>query len=538
MLPSNRTSMDINDQSTVVSPNDSPKFKNSGGPSRVESMDLEAAAASASEKEKRPEEAITTTTSNVEDQDLERRRSAMREAWPDAELDADPTLAKEALQEEKDIFLVTFDRDDPLDPKNWGRVYRWYLTFASSLLVLNASFASSAPSGMLPVIMREFHMSQVEGTLTVSMFILGYVVGPFIWAPTSETVGRRPMFIIGIFGYFVFQFACALSPNAAALLIFRFLGGCFAACPLTNSGAILGDIWDPETRGTATAIFTLSPFAGPAIGPIVGGAIYLKGISWKWLFWILTIFAGLCWLLVIFTIPETYGPVILVKKAKALRRSTGDERYKAPLELQEARWTKTVGRILGRPWKIFFQEGMLVIITFYMSFVYGLLYLLFLAYPVVFVVGHHLNALESGLTFLPLFLGGVVAVVAYIFFFAPRYAKVSAAYNGRAPPEARLPMAKWGGIILGVSMLWFGWTSYPSISIWSPIVAGLGIGASVVLLFLSLFNYLIDAYLLVAASALASSTVVRSAFGAGFPVSFPPPLSPCFSFLLWSSFLF
>ncbi|KAG8751818.1 hypothetical protein FRC14_007587, partial [Serendipita sp. 396] len=84
MLPSNRTSMDINDQSTVVSPNDSPKFKNSGGPSRVESMDLEAAAASASEKEKRPEEAITTTTSNVEDLDLERRRSAMREAWPDA----------------------------------------------------------------------------------------------------------------------------------------------------------------------------------------------------------------------------------------------------------------------------------------------------------------------------------------------------------------------------------------------------------------------------------------------------------------------
>ncbi|KAG8835609.1 hypothetical protein FRC20_007220 [Serendipita sp. 405] len=154
MLPSNRTSMDINDQSTMVSPNDSPKFKNSGSPSRVESMDLEAAAASASEKEKRPEEAITTTTSNVEDLDLERRRSAMREAWPDAELDADPTLAKEALQEEKDIFLVTFDRDDPLDPKvcyiylsselalthlsgfhqNWGRVYRWYLCVKPEVL--------------------------------------------------------------------------------------------------------------------------------------------------------------------------------------------------------------------------------------------------------------------------------------------------------------------------------------------------------------------------------------------------------------------
>jgi hypothetical protein len=122
---------------------------------------------------------------------------------------------------------------------------------------------------------------------------------------------------------------------------------------------------------------------GPAIGPIAGGYIAVGGLSWRWLFWILTIFvrtciayfvrilteiqSGFCWLLIIFTIPETYGPVILAKKAKALRASTGDNRYKAPLELQEVSWRKKVGRILGRPWKIFFVEAMLVIITLYMS---------------------------------------------------------------------------------------------------------------------------------------------------------------------------
>jgi MFS family permease len=46
----------------------------------------------------------------------------------------------------------------------------------------------------------------------------------------------------GFFGYFIFQIACALAPNVPALLIFRFLSGCFAACPLTNSGALLGDM--------------------------------------------------------------------------------------------------------------------------------------------------------------------------------------------------------------------------------------------------------------------------------------------------------
>lgn len=106
----------------------------------------------------------------------------------------------------------------------------------------------------------------------------------------------------------------------------------------------------------------------------------------------------------------------------------------------------------------------------------------------------------------------------YLYVFAPQYARASKAHGGQAPPESRLPMAKWGGPILAISMFWFGWTSYSSISLWVPVLAGLGVGLSVILLFLSLFNYIIDAYLLVAASALASSTVVRSAFGAAFPV--------------------
>jgi hypothetical protein len=71
--------------------------------------------------------------------------------------------------------------------------------------------------------------------------------------------------------------------------------------------------------------------------------------------------------LIIVGIPETYGPVILLKKAKDLRASTGDSRYKAALEIEVTSFAKKVGRILGRPWKIFFVESMLVIITLYMS---------------------------------------------------------------------------------------------------------------------------------------------------------------------------
>ena len=101
--------------------------------------------------------------------------------------------------------------------------------------------------------------------------------GPLLWGPLSESYGRRPIFIISFIVYTGFQVGCALSKNTASILIFRFLGGCFAAAPLTNSGGVLADIWDTDHRGQAMSIFSLAPFAGPSIGPIVAGFISVSG---------------------------------------------------------------------------------------------------------------------------------------------------------------------------------------------------------------------------------------------------------------------
>ncbi len=122
-----------------------------------------------------------------------------------------------------------------------------------------------------------FQFSREVAILTISLFVAGYCVGPLLWGPLSESYGRRPMFIISFVCYMGFQVGCALSKNTASILIFRFLGGCFAAAPLTNSGALLADIWDTDHRGQAMSIFSLAPFAGPSIGPIVSGFISVTG---------------------------------------------------------------------------------------------------------------------------------------------------------------------------------------------------------------------------------------------------------------------
>ncbi|KZP10514.1 MFS general substrate transporter [Athelia psychrophila] len=363
-------------------------------------------------------------------------------------------------------------------------------------------------------------MSEELGTLTISLFVAGYCVGPLLWGPLSEVYGRRPVFIFAFLVYTIFQVAAAVSTSTAQMLVFRFLGGTFAAAPLTNSGALIADIWDARTRGKALAMFTLAPFAGPALGPTVAGFIAVSGASWRWVFWVLTIFAGVCWLQIVLTLPETYAPALLVQKAKRMRKETGEPRYYAHTErLAKKTLAQTLNSTLARPFRVLFAEPMLMAITVYMSFVYGCLYLLFEAYPIVFTELHGFNAGISGLMFLPLPVGGLIAVVTYIVYFNPRYERAMAQHAPNpVPPEFRLEMAIVAAPFFAISFFWFAWTSSASISFAAPMMAGVLLGFSICWIFLALFNYMIDAYLFVSASALAANTVCRSLAGAAFPL--------------------
>jgi DHA1 family multidrug resistance protein-like MFS transporter len=124
--------------------------------------------------------------------------------------------------------------------KDGGVKRKWYITVVSVFLVVNATFASSSPSGCLPSIAKELHVkaNPVAG-LVITLFLLGYVFGPLFWAPLSEFFGRRWVFYFTFLGYFAFNFLCAFAPNFTALLIGRFLTGTFASCTLSNAPGVL-----------------------------------------------------------------------------------------------------------------------------------------------------------------------------------------------------------------------------------------------------------------------------------------------------------
>ena len=147
---------------------------------------------------------------------------------------------------------------------------------------------------------------------------------------------------------------------------------------MTIVGGTLADMWRNEERGVPMAAFSAAPFLGPAIGPLVGGFI-ADNKGWRWLYWIQLILAGFVYVLMVFTVPETYAPTILLKRARRLRKETGDETYVTEQGLDKRPLSEELAVFILRPFQLLFQELIVFLITLYMSVLYGLLYMFFVA---------------------------------------------------------------------------------------------------------------------------------------------------------------
>lgn len=315
-----------------------------------------------------------------------------------------------------------------------------------------------------------------------------------VFAPLSEFYGRRWIFYITFSVYMAFTFLCAFAPNFGSLLVGRFICGTFVSAPLSNSPGVLADLWDPLSRGNAMAGFSALVYIGPALGPVIAGFLELKK-DWRWSFYVLLWLGGVT-ALAMLTIPETYGPQILVTKAKRIRKAKipGYENVKAPLE-ESGKTLMGIYKIaLTRPWIILF-DPISFLCAVYMSLVYTLLYMLFSIYPIVFQGKRGWN---SGVGELPL-LGAVVgAALGGLIVVIDTHIRKKKILDGRAKkedmqPEDRLPLAMIGGVGFPITMFWFAWSAeYNSVHWIVPTIAGALLSMCLLLIFVGYLNYLVD----------------------------------------------
>ena len=411
---------------------------------------------------------------------------------------------------------LDFGPGDVENPKNWSAGRHWYITVVAVLLVVNATFASSSPSGSLVGISKHFDVSEEAAGLVITLFLLGYCAGPLVFAPLSEFYGRRYVFYVTFTSYLAFNFLCAFANNFGALLVGRFLTGTFASAPLSNAPGVLADIWNPIERGNAMAVFAMMTFVGPALGPVVSGFLELKK-DWRWNFYVLLWLAGVTELLM-FTLPETLPSVVLINKARRIRAAKipGFEDVKAPAEADDRNLSSIFKVALIRPWKIL-VDPISFLVAIYLSVVYALLYMLFTIYPIVFQQKRGWN---SGVGELPLIGTAVGALIGGGIIFAVSTRDRKRMLEGcKTRAEDRLPVAMVGGCMFAITMFWFAWSAeYNSVHWIVPTIAGTLLATSILLIFVAYLNYLTDTYLMFTASAMAANTICRSACGAAAPL--------------------
>ncbi|KAK0618762.1 Efflux pump FUB11 [Lasiodiplodia hormozganensis] len=385
---------------------------------------------------------------------------------------------------ETEPFIVEWDDHDPRNPQGWAKWYKWIITVVVAITSLAVSFCSSAYSGGIADIIRDFDISREVAVLGLSL------------APLSELYGRQIIFFVTFGAYTAFNAGAAGSQNIETMLILRFLAGSFGSSPLTNAGEVIADMFEAEERGLAMCVFSIAPFMSP--GLVIGGFLG-ETAGWRWLEGLMAIFSGALWIVGTLAVPETYGPVILRKRVEKLARMTG-KHYRSIVDYDRGKMTfqKVLNKSMRRPWALLFREPIVLLLTIYLAIVYGILYMLFGAFPVVYQQYRQWTQGVAGLPFLGVAIGMVVSML-YNILDNRRYIQVVKANHGYAPPESRLPPSIVGSFALPVGLFWFAWTSGASVPWPASVAAGIPFGFGMVLVFMGIINYLVDLYTIYAA---------------------------------------
>jgi len=286
-----------------------------------------------------------------------------------------PTLINNDCIDDQDLGskkVLQFGHNDPTNPYCFSTLKKTYTVLTGMLIVVNSAMGSSVASGISTQMSEHFGITdQSQLILPTSLYLVGYVLGPLVFSPLSETYGRKIVMISTFAVYTGFTLGCALAPTFAGLVVMRLIAGIGASTPNSVIGGVYADLFsDIKLRGRIIALYMTCTTFGPLIGPIASG--YVGVVSWRWAYWVMLILAGVTWPALLL-MPETYGPVVLQKKAQKLRKQ-GNEEIMAPIELERRDFYQLAVVVLTRPVRMFFFEALVLFSCLYTALIYAIFY--------------------------------------------------------------------------------------------------------------------------------------------------------------------
>lgn len=373
--------------------------------------------------------------------------------------------------------------------------------------------------------MQRFGVNAVAASLGLGLYVLAYGVGDLLFSPLTEIpiVGRNPVYYLTFIIFWVLSFPTAVVDSFGGLLALRFFLGFFGSPALANGGATIGDMYSLIYIPYGLLWWVFSAWRGPAFAPLIGGyAAMAKG--WRWPMWEVVWMSSPVLLALLCLMPETSASNILLRRARMLRKLTGDSRLQSQSEIDQRHLSASTILVsaLIKPMEIMLKDPAILFVNIYTGYFYGVFYTFFEVFPLVFPPFYGFNLGETGIAFLECFIGGLVGLLGYMSYLR-WYMVPDNIRNGFREQEHRLVPAIVGSFLLPVGLFIFAWTSDSNIHWAVPLV---GVSIFVVGHFWtmqSLFIYIPFSYPKYAASLFAGNSIWRSAT-AGGSVVFARPL--------------
>ncbi|KAJ5612042.1 benomyl/methotrexate resistance protein [Penicillium lagena] len=362
-------------------------------------------------------------------------------------------------------------------------------------------------------IMDDFHVDQIEATLGLALYVLGYGMGCLLLSPLTEipSVGRNPPYAISGLLFLLLCIPGSLVQNYAGLMVLRFLLGLMASPPLATSGASLGDIWRPSSFPFAVGIWAATTAMGPALGPTLS-SFAVRALGWRFASWELMILVGPTYILLIATVPETSGLTILYYRAKRLVEQRGDPAIKSEAQMKKEHLTVNglLWDALVKPWELNIKDPALLFTTVYFGLIYGIYYTFFESFPIVFSVDYDFKPEITALIYLGAIPAGFLAVALHSIYIKRVLPRLKDGSFGDLENHLVLGMIfSWlipGGLFL------YAWSARPSVHWIAPTLGFAILMFAMYFVTQSIFSYIPMIYPRYAASILAASSFARSAF--------------------------
>ncbi|KAL9058053.1 MAG: hypothetical protein Q9206_002081 [Seirophora lacunosa] len=320
---------------------------------------------------------------------------------------------------------------DPRNPQAWSFSRKWMTIALVTGITLIPALTSIAFAPAVPLLMHDLHSSDASLTsFTVSVYIMGYVLGPLLYAPISEIYGRAMILHIANLAFVITAIVCAVSNSLGLFIVFRLFMG-FAGCAsVTLGGGVIADLMPPEERGLAMSVCPCHKLTSQ-LGTLTCACFFL--------------------------LKETYGPRILEKFAADRRRATGDPRYHSALHKDQTH-RQLLRTALVRPAKMLLGSPIVALLAFYTSIINAYCTILFATVGTVYERSYAFTVGEAGLAYFGLMAGFLIGQIT-IGAFSDRYVKhmKSKHPGGTMKPEHRLPPLILGSLLLPTGFFWYGW---------------------------------------------------------------------------------